>query len=179
MITPLTIITITGVGLLRFEQREHMRPVTITVLGDSTISLSVMDIGHFTVSCRILIGLPLVQFLSSPILPCFSEHRPCSLYSWLFVLLVRWSSLSVSESRSIQFVAEGKRWKKKAKKLPGVESCLALRTGLFSLTTTPAEIAQTDIVVFSRELKTVIWWELTCPSEETIGYAQCSYSLRS
>ena len=31
-------------------------------------------------------------------------------------------------------MAEGKRWKKKVKKLPGVESCLALRTGLFSLT---------------------------------------------
>ena len=79
-------------------------------------------------------------------------------------------------SRGVEFVGEGKKGKKKGKKkvsecgiLSGAKDWVVL-SDIGSQLKFPAEIAQTrlrpDLVVFSREVKTVIWWELTCPSED-------------
>ena len=134
------------------------------------------SIRHILTGCKVALGQGRYRWRHDKVLRQIGEQVQ-------FHCEVRANAKSrpLRESRSIEFVAEGKRGKKKAKKratgcgiLSGAKDWVVL-SDIGGQLKFPAEIAQTrlrpDLVVFSREVKTVIWWELTCPSEERIGDA--------
>ena len=91
-------------------------------------------------------------------------------------------SRNTKKRKGIEFVKEGE-WKKEVSSnqgkhelglLSGVRDWVVL-SDIGSQLQFPVEIARTrlrpDLVIFSRESRTVIWWELTCPAEERIADA--------